>query len=616
MNKLIGMPSSVFISRIFNRTVKSSFSPNNFKCKELYPDALNIRNTLIYATKQEFTSQKPSISSLFKLAPIENHLMNFRKYLPIEQNQYAESLDKICYQLVLKEHLPILKKFYDAKKKENSALGKLYSQMNFEEMLCRFVQKRYQAVYLDGRLLTYKSSDHEACKPLQLLSNREKILAVGSPNDAGGLYKNYLTIEESALSHLVFANGYYLAVSRAIRQESGFIANHTSQKMIMSELSKAHVGPILISYIVGPELRNGQSLHYDALMCLQYSTEKPGHPHYERRNIALQQQGFSSIVESLYGNEYPQGPKAKEECKIIPVKIDDGTTAYFYVNAYKNRLRHSLKQVIMAHELFMPGSGTMRLKGFGLGAFGMQPLKYHLENVFVDVLDEVLHVVRPQKIIKVELLNFPSMMSKYEKQPGDIEYYMQYSDGIKTQTNLVKYEEVEVVHLLSASLDKTEDVYLSTQICGDSMSRPGNEATIGHPPSSSDEAAMYYALAGVHSMTELSTLPPPELIQKILITDGIHAHKLDGTETKVDFKSVQCGHFREETTLKTRLLSLEEAISAMDHANKVYGVVASMKKENDYWTVIMTFSADFDRESLFETTDATPQDDTFPPKRN
>ena len=593
------MPLSRFISKIVNKISRGSrLSPNYFTCGELHPDALNIRNALIRVTKQEFALQKPTILSFFKMAPIKNHLVDFRKYLSAEQDNYVKSLDETCHQLIIKEHLPILKQFYNAKMQENSPLGKLYSQMNFEDMLCRLVQKKYQAIYLDGRLLRYRSDDHETCKSLPSLSNREKILAVGSPNDKGELYKHYLTIEESALSHLVFGNGYYLAVSRGIRQQSN-LASHTSQKMVVNELTKAHVGPILINYVVGPELRNGKSLHYDALMCLQYADEKTGHPHYERRNLALQQQGFSSVVESLYGNEYPQGPIQKAQCKIIEFKSDDNETAYFYVNAYKNRLKHSLKQVIMAHELFMPDSGTMRLKGFGLGAFGISPLQYNLEHIFIEVLDEVLHTVRPQKINKIELLNFPSMINKYETQPGDVDYHMQYSDGITSQTNLVKYGDVEIVHLLAASLGKADDVYMSTQICGDSMSLPGNEATIGYPPSSSDEAAMYYALAEVKSMLEQATLTTPELTQRIMITDGNNAHKLDGAKAEIDLAAVQCGQFSDESVLKTRPLSQQDAVNAMNHANKVSGVVASIQKENGYWTVIITLSPEFDRKGLF-----------------
>lgn len=48
--------------------------------------------------------------------------------------------------------------------------------MSFEEVLCRLVQKKYRAVYLDGRLLTYNNKDDNEI--LQHLSNNEKLLVV------------------------------------------------------------------------------------------------------------------------------------------------------------------------------------------------------------------------------------------------------------------------------------------------------------------------------------------------------------------------------------------------------------------------------------------------------
>ena len=125
-------------------------------------------------------------------------------------------------------------------------------------------------------------------------------------------------------------------------------------------------------------------MHYDALLCLQYANEQPGHPYFDRRLLALQQQAFSSVIESIYGDEYPGGPKAKEHCETIAFKSGyPRETVYLYVNAYKNRLKHSFHQVIMAHELLMPHPGTMRLKGFGVCAFGISQLENHLETILV-----------------------------------------------------------------------------------------------------------------------------------------------------------------------------------------------------------------------------------------
>ena len=98
---------------------------------------------------------------------------------------------------------------------------------------------------------------------------------------------------------------------------------------------------------------------------------------------------------------------------------------------------------------------------------------------------------------------------------------------------------------------------------------PGNEANIGYPPSSSDEAAMFYALAGLPAMVKQTALSTAELIGKILITDGMTAHTLlDGVPAKIDLSTVHYGNFTERTVLRTRPLPLEEAISTMNQANK------------------------------------------------
>lgn len=574
--------------------------PSYFQCDDLHHEASTIRNTLLQISKEKF-SHRSTLVSFFGMTPIQNHLHNFKKYLSKDQQTYFESLEKTCHQLILKEHLPLLQQFYHAKKQENSLLGRLYSQISFNEMLCRLVQNRYQTIYLDGRLVVYRPDDSEQVESaLKSLSGRVKILTVGAMDDRHDLYKKYLTIEESAVSHLVFANGYFLATNRGLRKEEGFLTNYWFQNTIMNELKSAHVGPILITYVVGPELRDGRTLHYDGLFCLQRASEIPGDFDFERRQKIMRDQGFSSVCKSIYGDEYPHGPKPKEQCEILEFKHGDDEKKYFYVNAYKNRLKLSLKQALVAHELFMPYPGTIRLKGFGLGAFGISSLNFFLEKLYIETLYEVLQTFHPKKVSKIELLNFPSTMSRYEVQAGDTEYYMQYGGGLQTK-NLDYFKDVniECVHLLAPSLEKSGDVYFSTQVCGDSMSLVGNEATIGYPPSSSDEAAMYYALGGLSAIANHATLETKELTEKILMTDGVHAYQLDGCSINMDLSAVKCTHLPENTVLKTRPLSIQEAMGVMNHANRTKGAVASINQENDGWECTITVTSECNLHELF-----------------
>ncbi|KTD42883.1 hypothetical protein [Legionella parisiensis] len=527
-------------SRMINRSHTSNlrrhsmFSRNfaspvpNFQDKELYHETLAIRKRLLDSITQE-QSLGSMFSAWFNKRPIKSSLFDFRKFLTPDQVKFVNLLDENCYQLILEEHLPILEKFYKAKQLEHTALGNLYRTITFEEMLCRLIKARYEAAYQDGRLLYYRDGHHKLSEPLHHLSDRDKLLAVATPEDKSKLYEHYLTIEESALSHLVSANGYFLPIENGVRYRNNGAVPHYRTGSVIQELEKAHLGPVFINYAVGPELRNGQSLHYDALMCLEYADEKPGHPHYERRAEALSLQGFAAVAQDLYGDEYPQGPKSKDACRFIKFKLPQGELgskeAYFYINAYKTRLRHTLKQTLMASDLFMPEPGVIRLKGLGLGAFGISALDNLLETLYLEVLDELLNTLPLKKINKVELINFPSLMKRFDLHPDDLDYFMNYGKDMSYPA-AITHPRITVVQKLTPCLSDAEDAYLGTQICGDSISRPGNEGAVGLPPQSSDEASMYYSLAGINAMREQTHAPNEELMSKIIVTDGVHCTKL------------------------------------------------------------------------------------------
>ncbi|MCE0721994.1 MULTISPECIES: hypothetical protein [Legionella] len=512
---------------MFSHNVPSSHVPN-FKGKELHHETLEIRKRLLDALTQE-QSLGSMFNAWFNKRPIKSSLFDFRKYLTQDQVKFVNLLDESCYQLILEEHLPILEKFYKAKQQEHTFLGNLYRKITFEEMICRLIKARYEAAYQDGRLLCYRDGHHELIEPLRHLSDRDKLLAVGTPEDKSKLYEHYLTMEESALSHLVSANGYFLPIENGVRYRNNGVVPHYRSGNALHELEQAHLGPVLINYAVGPELRNGQSLHYDALMCLEYADEKPGHPHYDRRTKALNHHGFASVAQDLYGDEYPQGPKPKEACQLIKFKLPQGEYGFkeanFYVNAYKTRLRHTLKQTLMASDLLMPEPGVIRLKGLGLGAFGISSLESILESLYLEVLNELLSTLPLKKINKVELINFPSLMKRFDMHPDDLDYYMNYGKDMSYPAQ-IEHPRIKVVQKLTPCLSNAEEAYLATQICGDSISRPGNEGAIGLPPHSSDEASMYYSLAGMNSMREQTNVPNEELVGKIIVTDGVHCTKL------------------------------------------------------------------------------------------
>ncbi|HHT0593541.1 TPA: hypothetical protein ACTXXA_001450 [Legionella anisa] len=528
-SRMINRSNTSYVRRqsMFSHRSLSSQIPN-FKDKELHQETLEIRKRLLDALAQE-QSLGSMFNSWFNKRPIKSSLFNFRKYLTPDQVKFVNLLDENCYQLILDEHLAILEKFYKTKQQEHTFLGNLYRKITFEEMICRLIKARYEAAYQDGRLLCYRDGHNALIEPLHHLSDRDKLLAVGTPEDKSKLYEHYLTMEESALSHLVSANGYFLPIENGVRyKNNGVIPNYRSGNALQ-ELEKAHLGPVLINYAVGPELRNGQSLHYDALMCLEYADEKPGHPHYDRRTKALNHKSFASVAQDLYGDEYPQGPKSKEACQLIKFKLPQGELgfkeAYFYVNAYKTRLRHTLKQTLMASDLFMLEPGVIRLKGLGLGAFGISSLEGLLESLYLEVLNELLSTLPLKKINKIELINFPSLMNRLDLHPDDLDYYMNYGEDMSYPAQIA-HPRIVVVQKLTPCLSGAEEAYLATQVCGDSISRPGNEGAVGLPPHSSDEASMYYSLAGMNSMREQTNEPNEELVSKIIVTDGINCTKL------------------------------------------------------------------------------------------
>ena len=107
-----------------------AFQANTLAIRKLLIDSISERNLL------------PSLKSIFGITPIKSKLFDFRKYLPQKQLDYVKSLDRTCHQLILPEHLSILKTFYASKQKEQSLLGELYRHITFEQMVHRFIQAK------------------------------------------------------------------------------------------------------------------------------------------------------------------------------------------------------------------------------------------------------------------------------------------------------------------------------------------------------------------------------------------------------------------------------------------------------------------------------------------
>lgn len=457
-------------------------------------------NPIKYLPKmmQGFFSISPLVHPL---EPIMQNPLNY-DFEPAEI-EFIQQLNESNKFYILEQHQKILEQFFLAKQKENSPLGDLYKELDYSDFLDRLITKKFKAIYSDGRLLVPREHNAEFTLAYQqkfeeFKSARLLLEKIGTAED-NVLYKEYLSLEEGAVSPFIVPQEYFLPFSDGRRLSQSPILNRIDLQggNLFEEWDNAHAYPVSVSYIAAPEFRNCFSLQYDVLACVRFDALQNESTAYfaNRQTSARQQAGFSSVLSLIYGEENALSinPNQAETLAFENPVLGKGV---FYVNAYKKRLQHSFQQLLELANFSLMEKGKLTLKGMSLGAFAIQQLTYPMETIFRETLKQTIAELSLSQIQKIDLINFPSVLSKFSD-PNDRDYVLSIGSSTKVQEINSKDSIIEIYECFGAPLAAQTDLHVATHFCGDSLSFPGNEAHAGVPSKvSSDDSVMHYAGAG------------------------------------------------------------------------------------------------------------------------
>ncbi|MBA3537247.1 MAG: hypothetical protein H0T84_11665 [Tatlockia sp.] len=404
---------------------------------------------------------------------------------------------------ILENQTNILEQFFLAKRKEDSPLGNLYKELDYSEYLHRLITKKYKAIYADSRLILPREHNAEFARAFQQQlaesqSPREFLERIGTAEDPL-IYKEYLSLEEGAISPFIVPQAHFLPLSDGRRVRNSPLLNRLNLQggNLFEEWDNAHPYPVAISYLAAPEFRNCYSLQYDLLACVRFDKVESDETAYyaKRQALARQQVGFASVISLIYGKEnaLSTNPNQAETLTFNNATFGKGV---FYIKAYKNRLKHNFYQLLQLANLGLMEKGTINIKGMSLGAFAIQELLYPMESIFIETLQEMLAELHLPKIQTVNLTNFPTALNKFPNQ-DDREYVLALGDRTKKNSINSHGSDIAIYDFIGPPLATQADLNCSTHFCGDSFSYPGNEIHAGVPAKiSSDDAVMHFAGAG------------------------------------------------------------------------------------------------------------------------
>ncbi len=401
--------------------------------------------------------------------------------------------------------LELIQHFKNGLGKTGTPHGDAVAAMTLQEYLARLTDKRWDGFYSDGRLTVSRAPKGVMAARIKAAIDageldlvHKALLESGSLEDKE-LWREHITMLEGAVSHfailnadlLAFGNGQRTAPSNLLWLYAGLQPGGS----LLTRLQSSHRYPVNLSYIVGPDLRNGLSLHPDALMCIEFVEPSwPVQGHAKRRDDMLAHPGFAAIAPTLYGDDHAGAGTGRDTIRFKCGALGD---AIFYRSAYKHRIKVAVMQSLMMGNFGLRDKGVLNLAGMGLGAFGIEPLTHELERAYIEAVHEVLNEVHLPNVHTINLLNFPSFMTECDRSPGDIEYFMDLGlDGAAPfDITTTKNSHIDIKHRLGGALAEVKDEkHVATLICGDAYSDPGNEGNIYYIPAigSSDESVKEY----------------------------------------------------------------------------------------------------------------------------
>lgn len=396
----------------------------------------------------------------------------------------------------------IILKFFETYKQQNTPLGKLYNTMSFSDFIERLITKTYKAVYLDGRILWGRNNHEDRLfKSLpnypnaQLNDNWNLLKKVGSNDDTEMVCYDYLSLEEIGIKSLLISQAVCLPIGDG-RRDTEYSENSETytdfQLPIIDSLIAAERRPVVVATISGIEARNGRTLHPDLFII--FSPKKPNKL-WAEAVMNLKKSPYYTVANQIYGDklaiDYLSSYMAKDSDFILFGNDKYDEEWYICAPAYKYRMKLLYRNLLMSADKQMQAydlGHAYNLKGLGLGYFGFSSATSILEKLCKEALNETLTEIKLQHITHINLINWPSQIYKID---NDV--------SLNKQTNLQQISTIGSVKIFEGIAEPFAEIEGNEPIggshaCSDAASQFGNEAHIGMPPSSSDDAATYYAL--------------------------------------------------------------------------------------------------------------------------
>ncbi|MDF1757033.1 MAG: hypothetical protein P1U74_01870 [Legionellaceae bacterium] len=398
--------------------------------------------------------------------------------------------------------------FFELNKQQDTPLGKLYQNISFTDFVERLITKTYKTVYLNG--LALHGRHHHEDRLLKALPkypnaevacNLELLRNTGGNLDEAGVFNDYLSLEEICVKSLIITQAVCMPVGDGRRdteysEDAKLDTDFTIP--VLESLHAAKKRPVSIASVSGIEARNGNSVHPDLFMI--FSPEKPNRT-WEDMSHSLRQSPLYKVSKSIYGDKLAidNNPATYPKDKDF-VLFGDGVYQdkwYLCKPAYKQRMKLLYKSLLSAadEQMYEYGLGnSYNLKGLGLGFFGFSQATPILEELSREALFETLAETNLKHIRQVNLINWPSQIDK-----ADLEKPFHQQEKLQEVTSI---QSVKVFEGISEPLSALKDAgnLGGTHACADAASQFGNEANIGMPPSSSDEAAIVYSLLNSDSL--------------------------------------------------------------------------------------------------------------------
>lgn len=397
----------------------------------------------------------------------------------------------------------ILKAFFESHQNQNTPLGQLYRTMHFTDFINRLITKTFKSVYLDGRVLYGRP--HQAHRLINALpgypnadakDNLALLQKIGGLQDTEEVFKDYLTLEEIGIKSLLIAQAVCLPIGDG-RRDTTFTEDHSPphsfQIPVIESLAAAKKQPVVVASISGIEARNGHTIHPDLFII--FAPKTPNHLWKNMVN-SLKKSSYYQVSKQIYGDKLAIDYEAKSlaEDKDFVLFGDGEYEQAWYVctPAYKKRMKLLYRNLLTAADKQMKAydlGHTFHLKGLGLGYFGFGAATPLLEMLSKEALSETLAEIKLNHIQQINLINWPSQLNQ-----------MDAEKPLHQQTALHQIACIGSIRLYEgiaepfSVMDEAAKDLGGTHACADAASQFGNEVHIGMPPSSSDEAATYYAL--------------------------------------------------------------------------------------------------------------------------